>query len=50
MSELAYIVNHVITVTWLVLAGVYVYYAVIADIVTVARGKKQQQDAGQPKS
>ena len=40
MSELAYIVNHVITVAWLVLAGVYVYYAVIADIV--ARRKKQQ--------
>ena len=49
MSELAYIVNHVITVAWLSLAGVYVYYAVIADMVTVARGKKQKEDASQPK-
>ena len=48
MSELAYIVNHAITVAWLVLAGVYVYYAVIADIVAVARGRKQEQDAEQP--
>ena len=46
MSELAYIVNHTITVAWLALAGVYVYYAVIADIVAVARGKKKQQEAG----
>ena len=49
MSEFAYIVNHVITVAWLSLAGVYVYYAVIADMVTVARGKKQKEDASQPK-
>ena len=46
MSEFAYIVNHIITVAWLILAGVYVYYAVIADIVAVARGKKQQEDTG----
>lgn len=42
MSELAYIINHTITVAWLILAGIYVYYAVIADIVTVARKRKQQ--------
>ena len=42
MSELAYIINHTITVAWLILAGIYVYYAVIADIVAVARKRKQQ--------
>ena len=46
MSELAYIVNHTITVAWLILAGIYVYYAVIADILAVARGKKQEKEAG----
>ena len=49
MSELAYFVNHTITVAWLALAGVYVYYAVIADMVTVARGKKQHNDPTHPK-
>ncbi len=44
MSELAYFVNHTITVAWLALAGVYVYYAVIADMVAAARGRKQEED------
>ncbi len=48
MSELAYIINHTITVAWLILAGIYVYYAVIADILAVARGRKQEQDAPHP--
>ena len=43
MSELAYSINHIITVAWLVLAGVYVYYAVIADIVTAARARKHEE-------
>ena len=49
MSELAYIVNHSITVGWLFLAGVYVYYAVIADFLAVMRGKKKEKKAGQSK-
>ena len=49
MSELAYIINHTITVAWLALAGVYVYYAVIADIVVAARGRKHEEDAPHPK-
>ena len=49
MSELAYFVNHTITVAWLALAGVYVYYAVIADMVTVARGNKKAKEPSQPK-
>ena len=44
MSELAYSINHIITVAWLALAGVYVYYAVIADIVAAARGRKHEED------
>ena len=47
MSELAYIINHTITVAWLILAGIYVYYAVIADIVAVLRRRNQPQDADQ---
>ena len=50
MSEFAYIVNHTITVAWLILAGVYVYYAVIADVVAVLRRRSQPQDADQPKA
>ena len=49
MSELAYSINHIITVAWLILAGVYVYYAVIADIVGAIRRRNQPQDAEQPK-
>ena len=49
MSEFAYIVNHAVTVAWLALAGVYVYYAVIGDVVAVFRGRKQEDDTGEPK-
>lgn len=48
MSEFAYIVNHVITVAWLILAGVYVYYAVIADILATLRRRRQEEDAPSP--
>ena len=44
MSELAYSINHIITVAWLALAGVYVYYAVIADIVAAARSRTKHEE------
>ena len=44
MSELAYILNHSITVAWLALAGIYVYYAVIADLVAMVRGGKKERE------
>lgn len=44
MPELAYILNHWVTVVWLALAGIYVYYAVIADLVAMVRGSKRERD------
>ena len=49
MSEFAYIVNHTITVAWLILAGVYVYYAVIADVVAVLRRRNHPRTQTSPR-
>ncbi len=50
MSELGYILNHSVTIAWLSLAALYVYYAVIADLVAMVRGKKKEDEASQSKS
>ena len=46
MSELAYILNHWVTFVWLAMAGAYVYYAVIADLVTIFRRRHSDKRHG----
>ena len=48
MPELAYIINHAITAAWLCLAGIYVYYAVLANVVAVFRGRERKEDPTRP--
>lgn len=45
MSESGYILNHWITVVWLFAAALYLYGAVIADVVASVRaGKDRARD------
>ncbi|MBE0529899.1 MAG: hypothetical protein IH626_03670 [Rhodospirillales bacterium] len=44
LSESAFIVNHWITIVWLVAAGLYTAYAIIADLY---RAKVPAEDADQ---
>ena len=41
MSESWYVLNHLITVTWLSLAALYAYGAVIADLVKMVRDRHE---------
>ncbi len=50
VPEIGYIINHWVTVAWLSLAGLYVYYVVIADLVKVIRGNKKEQEQGESKT
>ena len=50
MSKLWYILNHWVTIVWLSAAALYAYYAVIADLVTMVRGSKEEQEAGRSKT
>ena len=45
MSKLWYILNHWVTIVWLLAAALYAYYAVIADLVTMVRGTKGEREA-----
>ena len=49
MSELAYVLNHWVTIVWLFLAALYAYYAVIADLVVIVRNRKKEQQQGKSK-
>lgn len=44
MSELLYILNHWVTIAWLVLAALYAYYAVIADLVVIVRDRRRERE------
>ena len=50
MSELWYILNHWVTIAWLCLAALYAYYAVIADLVTMVRSGKREQEPRKSKT
>ncbi|MDE0132160.1 MAG: hypothetical protein OXM62_06975 [bacterium] len=50
MSELWYVLNHWVTIAWLILAAVYAYYAVIADLVIIVRNRKREQESGTSKT
>ncbi len=42
MSELWYVLNHWVTVVWLALAALYVYYAVLADVIAMVRDRNKK--------
>lgn len=46
MSELWYVLNHWVTIAWLVLAAIYAYYAVIADLVVIAKNRRRERKQG----
>ena len=50
MSELWYILDHWVTIAWLVLAALYAYYAVIADLVVIVRDRRREQEQANSKT
>ncbi|MDE0120963.1 MAG: hypothetical protein OXS33_04460 [bacterium] len=46
MSELWYVLNHWVTIAWLVLAAFYAYYAVIADLVIIVKNRRRERKQG----
>ena len=50
MSELLYTLNHWVTIAWLVLAALYAYYAVIADLAVIVRDRRREQEQADSKT